>query len=81
VAREELETAQNTLWGSSLTSRLSRVNQAFYMGVDEFLGLGYDFSDRMITAIRAVTVDDVQRVARQYFHADSYIVATVGEAQ
>ncbi len=81
VATEELETAQNTLWGSSLTSRLSRVNQAFYMGVDEFLGLGYDFSDRMIEAVRAVTPADVQRVAKQYFHADSYIVATVGEVE
>lgn len=81
VGGEELETAQNTLWGSSLTSRLSRVNQAFYMGVDEFLGLGYDFSDRMIGNIRAVTAADVQRVAKQFFHADSYIVATVGEVE
>ncbi len=78
VSAEELETAQNTLWGSSLTSRLSRVNQAFFMGVDEFLGLGYDFSDRMIEQVRAVTVADVQRVAKTYFHADSYILATVG---
>lgn len=81
VAQEDLETAQNTLWGSSLTSRLSRVNQAFFMGVDEFLGLGYDFSDRMVDAIRAVTVADVQRVAKQYFHADSYVLATVGNLE
>lgn len=81
VTKEELETAQNTLWGSSLTSRLSRVNQAFFMGVDEFLGLGYDYSDRMIEGIRAVTVDDVQRVAKQYFHADSYVLATVGQLE
>lgn len=81
VTKEELETAQNTLWGSSLTSRLSRVNQAFFMGVDEFLGLGYDYSDRMVEGIRAVTADDVQRVAKQYFHADSYVLATVGQLE
>jgi zinc protease len=81
VTQEELETAQNTLWGSSLTSRLSRVNQAFYMGVDEFLGLGYDYSDRMVEGIRAVTIADVQRVAKQYFHADSYVMATAGELE
>lgn len=81
VTKEELETAQNTLWGSSLTSRLSRVNQAFFMGVDEFLGLGYDYSDRMIEGIRAVTADDVLRVAKQYFHADSYVLATVGQLE
>lgn len=81
VTKEELETAQNTLWGSSLTSRLSRVNQAFFMGVDEFLGLGYDYSDRMIEGIRTVTTDDVQRVAKQYFHADSYVLATVGQLE
>lgn len=81
VSKEELETAQNTLWGSSLTSRLARTNQAFFMGVDEFLGLGYDFSERMVAGIRAVTVEDVQRVAKQHFRADSYILATVGELE
>lgn len=79
VTAAELETAQNTLWGSSLTSRLARTNQAFYMGVDEFLGLGYDQSDRIIEGIRAVTVADVQRVAKTYFRADSYVIATAGE--
>ena len=81
VTNEELEKAQNTLWGSSLTSRLARTNQAFYLGVDEFLGLGYDYSDRMVAGIRAVTVEDVQRIAKAHFRADSYILATVGELE
>ncbi len=81
VSTVEIETAQNTLWGSSLTARLSRTNQAFYMGVDEFLGLGHDFSDRMVAGIRAVSTEDVQRVSKQYFRADSYILATVGEIE
>ena len=32
VTKEELETAQNTIWGSSLTSRLARTNQALSIG-------------------------------------------------
>ena len=43
--------------------------------------MGYDYSDMMVEGIRAVTIADVQRVAKQYFHADSYIMATAGEVE
>jgi zinc protease len=81
VGKDELETAQNTLWGSSLTSRLARTNQAYYMGVDEYLGLGYDFTDHMIDKVRAVTAEDVLRVAKQYFPTGNYVLATAGQTE
>jgi zinc protease len=75
---EELEIAQNSIWGSALTADLSRVNQAYYMGVNEFLGLGCDQSDRVAGQVRAVRAADVQRVARMYFDPENYVLATVG---
>jgi predicted Zn-dependent peptidase len=78
---EELEIAQNSIWGSALTAQLSRVNQAYYMGVNEFLGLGYDQSDHIAQQVRAVRPADVQRVARMYFDPDNYVLATVGTVE
>jgi len=76
---DELETARNSLWGSSLTARLSRINQAFYMGVDEYLGLGYDYEAQFITKMRAVTVDDVKAASAKYFDTENCVLATVGK--
>lgn len=45
-----------------------------------FYGLGDDYFDRLLPRIQAVTVQDVQRVARKYFDADHQIVNVVGKA-
>jgi zinc protease len=78
VSQTELRRAQNSIWGSSLTRQLSRINQAYYMALYHFMGVGYDYSERYIDQIRAVTIDDVLRVARQYYSTTDYYLATVG---
>lgn len=78
---DELEIAKNSMWGTSLTRRLSRINQAFYMGIDEYLGLGYDFDATRITKLRAVTADQVKAAAAKYFDTSNYVIATVGKMQ
>lgn len=78
VTQVELTTAQNSIWGSSLTRRLSRINQAYYMTFYQFMGVGYKYQNEYIDKIRAVTIDDVQRVAAKYFPSDNYYLATVG---
>jgi len=78
VAPEELERAVNSLWGSLLTSRLSRINQAYYMAVNQFLVGKYDVEDDLIEALKKVTRDDVRRVAQKYFDTTNYVLATVG---
>ena len=76
---EELETAQNSIWGTSLTRRLSRINQAYYMGIGEYLGIGYDYEDRQIPQIRAVTAEQVRDAAAKYFDTVNYVLATAGK--
>ncbi len=76
---EELEKAKNGLWGRMLMYRLSRVNQAFWMGVNQFKGLGYDYDEFYIEKIRAVTPEDVKRVAQTYLDTKNYVLAVVGK--
>ncbi len=75
----ELETAKNSLWGSTLTRRLSRINQVYYMGVNEYLGLAYDYEKEYIPRLRALTVEDVKAAAEKYFDTEDYVLATVGK--
>jgi zinc protease len=76
---EELEKAKNGIWGRMLMYRLSRINQAFWMGVNEFKGLGYDYDEFYIDKIRAVTKEDVRRVAQSYLDTEHYVLAVVGK--
>ncbi len=78
VSAEELERSVNSLWGAQLTARLSRINQAFYMAVNQFLVGKYDVEDDLIVAMKAVTPADVKRVAEKYFDTKNYVVASVG---
>ncbi|PKK82279.1 MAG: hypothetical protein CVT49_14495 [candidate division Zixibacteria bacterium HGW-Zixibacteria-1] len=75
---DELEQAVNSIWGSSLMARLSRINQAYYMGVNEYLGLGYDYDDTYIDKIRSVTAAHVSELAGKYFNTKNYVIATAG---
>ncbi len=75
---DEVEMAVNGIWGSYLTANLSRINQVYYMGVYEFMGLGYNFGDEYIKKIREVTPEQVTAAAEKYFDTKNYVIATAG---
>jgi len=79
VSPEELEKAKNGIWGGMLFYRLSRVNQAYYMSVNEFKEVGYDYDDKYIRNIRQVTADQVKQVAEKYLDTENYVLAVVGK--
>ncbi|MCK4223673.1 MAG: insulinase family protein [candidate division Zixibacteria bacterium] len=79
VTAEELEKAKNGIWGRMLFYRLSRVNQAYYMSVNEFKEVGYDYDDKYIKRIRQVTADQVKQVAEKYLDTENYVLAVVGK--
>jgi len=81
VTEKELERAKNSLWGNLLFYRLSRINQAYYMGVNEFLGLGYDYDEKYIEKIRSVTREKIQEVAQKYLDTKNYVLAVVGKKE
>lgn len=76
---EELEKAKNSIWGSMLMGRLSRINQAHYMGVYEFEGLAYDYDEKYIKQIREVTAEEIKQAAVKYLDTENYVLAAVGK--
>ncbi len=78
VSQEELDTvrtsAVETL--SQLFSSASAVAGTF--AADEFTGREAGYWDKYRDRIRAVTLDDVQRVARKYLHPENLVILAVG---
>jgi zinc protease len=66
VAAAELEIARAYLLGSLAMDRRTNARQAWYLGTFEAQGVGPEFLDRYVAAVRKVSAADVQRVARRY---------------
>ncbi|HKD69552.1 MAG TPA: pitrilysin family protein [Candidatus Binataceae bacterium] len=77
VADAEMDSAKKFLIGS-FPLKLDTQNSivSFLMQV-QIYGLGLDYIERYPGYIRSVTKEDVQKVARQYLHPDSYILVAV----
>jgi predicted Zn-dependent peptidase len=76
---EEVAAAINSIWGSNLTANLSRINQAYYMAVNEYLGLGYDYDEIYLDEIRRVDKGLVMKAARRYFDTKNYVISSAGK--
>ncbi len=70
----ELERAKNSLVGKEVIRLQSAQNQAAVSGLDELLGLGWDYYKKTQQNITALTNDDIRRVATQYFQDAGRVV-------
>ncbi len=77
ISSQELEKAKNSALGNLLMSRLSSINQAFYMGVNEFLGLGYEFDQSYPEKLKRVSLEEVQEVAHKYWDKADFCISLV----
>jgi predicted Zn-dependent peptidase len=66
VTDQELRVAKAYLLGNLAMDRRTNARQAWYLAAYEESGVGYEFLDRYVGAVRAVTAADVQRVAERY---------------
>jgi predicted Zn-dependent peptidase len=66
VSAEELRVAKAYVLGNLAMDRRTNARQAWYLAGYEESGVGYEFLDRYVAAVRAVTAADVQRVAQRY---------------
>ncbi len=71
ITPQELQEAQDKLIGSFALSHETNTSQAFYLGMFETLGVGYQYDETYPQLIQQVTRQDIRRVARKYFSQPS----------
>jgi len=77
VTNEELEKAKALKESSYIFSQQTVEDQAEMLGTDELSTGDVNFSKRYLEGIRAVTREDIMRVAKEYFHNDNLAVAVI----
>jgi len=76
VTDEELQRAKAYVKGRSLLSHQYSAQYAFDLAWYELSGLGVKYDAALPQAIDAITAEDIQRVARQYF-THYYLVVVI----
>ena len=79
VSDQELDDAKAYLIGSLPLSIETNKEVAENLALLEFYGLGLDYLNKYRENIRAVSKQDVQRVAQKYLHPDKYVLVIVGK--
>jgi zinc protease len=74
---EELDRAKASVIGQRKVQMQDNAALAMLVGLDELYGLGYSFFQTMDDSYRAVTAEDIKRVAAQYFGDKPSAVAVV----
>ncbi len=73
VPASELAEAKSKLIGSYALAHDTNSAQAFYLGLYEAIGAGYELDKRYPELIQQVTPEDIQRVVRKYFSGPAII--------
>lgn len=79
VSDEELDDAIRYLTGSYPLRLDSNSNIADFIAQVWLHDLGFDYADRYIERVKAVTKEDVLRVAKKYLHPDEFVEVIVAD--
>ncbi len=77
LSAEELTRAKEKLLGQQDIQNQSNDTFAYTTALDELYGLGFDHYRQMRKDVEAVTLEEVQAVARKYFAQQSSVIAVV----
>lgn len=78
VSPQELERAKEHIVGSYEIRHQTHASQAMTLALDERYGLGHDFGQKYLEAIRGITTEQVLDVAARYLRMDRSVVAILG---
>ena len=78
VSEEELNRAKNILISHYELAMQTHSSQALELGLNETYGLGQDFGNRYIGAIKEIDAAKVLEVARKYILPDAYVMVAAG---
>lgn len=79
IREEELRSAKDYIVGSFPLRFTSNAKIASYITYIEIYNLGLDYLDKFPEIIEALTVDDINRVAKKYIHPEDYLLVVVGD--
>ncbi len=77
--QEEIDRARNQLWGRQMSAKLSNINQAYYLCLDEFYGKGYKNDPLFIKNLSEVDNNKIRQIMSKYFKTDAYILTSAGK--
>ncbi|MCF6154611.1 MAG: insulinase family protein [wastewater metagenome] len=77
IEEQEVQKTINAILGRRGMRRLDRVSQAYYISMEVFDGKGPEADDQDAEKLKKVTVQDVERLARQVFQNDNYLIVIV----
>ncbi len=77
VSQDELERVKAQVVASKVYEKDSIFYQAMTIGMLETVGLGWPLGEQYVDRLKAVTAEQVQAVARKYFHDDTLTVAVL----
>jgi zinc protease len=74
----ELERARASIIGQRKVRMQDNSELAMSIGLDELYGLGYDYFQKIDDKYRAVTSDDIKRVAKKYLSDQPHVTVVAG---
>jgi predicted Zn-dependent peptidase len=77
VGEEELRESIRRTRGRAQMKRLSSINRAYFLGLNEFLLGDFRESEAGLERLKDVRVEDVRRVARAYLHTGEGVLVAV----
>ncbi|MBI5360531.1 MAG: insulinase family protein [Planctomycetes bacterium] len=77
VTKEELEREVNSVAGRLFMRNISSLNQAYYLGINEFEGKGYMWGEEVIGKMKKLTPEKLQAVAKKYLAGNKYLTVVV----
>jgi len=80
VTAQELQDAKDYLTGSFVFAFESSPQIARFLIHAEVYGLGFDYIEKYPQYIKAVTIDDISRIAKTYLDSENYTLVVVGPA-
>jgi zinc protease len=78
VTAQELQDAKDYLTGSFVFAFESSPQIARFLVHAEVYGLGFDYVEKYPEYIRAVTIEEISRVAKKYLDSENYTLVVVG---
>ncbi len=76
---QEINKARNQMWGRLMRAKLSNINQAYYLCLDEYLGHPAPYDNQFIKELSKIDINKIRQVFAKYYKTDTYVITSAGK--